>query len=197
METFARLAGVIAGILPVVALVPYVISVLRGRTKPNRATWWIWTLVGILTIASYRSSGADQTIWLAVAYAFCPFVIGILSIRYGQGGWDRTDQGCLLLTGISLVVWWILESALAALLLHIFIDFLGLIPTLKKVYFRPHTESRLAWTLAWSGCTINLFAIERWTFAIAFHPIYHFLSSLAMVVLLWRKKYKVPEEDLR
>lgn len=195
METFARLAGIVAGILPVVALIPYVISVRRGDTKPNRATWWIWTLVGILTIASYRSSGADQTIWLAVAYAFCPFVIAIFSIRYGQGGWDRTDRACLLLTGISLIVWWALQSALAALLIHIFIDFLGLIPTLKKVYFQPRTESRLAWTLAWSGCVINMFAVEEWTLAIAAHPIYHLLSSFAVVVLIWRKERKVSEGD--
>lgn len=179
------LVGKVAGILAVLAYVPYITSIVRGKTKPERATWVIWTMVGVLALASYRASGAEQTIWLAVAYAACPFVVVVLSLWYGQGGWTRLDQTCLLLVIASLVIWWLLSSALSALLIHLTIDFLGLVPTIKKVYFQPESESRAAWTISSLGCLVNLFAIDQLSFAIIVHPVYHFVGGLSVLSLLW------------
>jgi len=40
--------GLIAGIIAFLAYVVYIISIFRGGSKPNRATWWIWAFMGLI-----------------------------------------------------------------------------------------------------------------------------------------------------
>src|SRR5688572_11025851 len=96
MFDITAMAGKVAGVVSFVAFVPYILAILRGETKPNRATWWIWTVVGFMLGASYYSSGANNTIWVPVSYIVGPLVTALLSIKYGEGGWNRFDKGCLL-----------------------------------------------------------------------------------------------------
>jgi len=56
------LLGKIAGALSFLAFVPYVLATLRGKTRPNRATWIIWSAVGVTLLASYAVAGARETL---------------------------------------------------------------------------------------------------------------------------------------
>lgn len=182
-------AGRMAGLLSFAAFVPYIISTLRGRTKPNRATWWIWTVVGFLLAVSYYSSGARHTIWVPVSYVLGPFITAVLSLKFGVGGWSFFDRGCLLGAGIGALAWWMFRTPLLALLINLFIDFLGALPTIRKAYSEPQGEDPAAWTLFFLGNTLNVFAVERWRFSIAVYPIYMFvLSGLILAPLALQTK---------
>ncbi len=189
MPDITAVAGKVAGIVSLVAFVPYVLAVLRGDTTPNRATWWIWTVVGFMLGASYYSSGANHTIWVPASYIIGPFVIAILSIKYGEGGWTRFDRGCLIGAAVSLALWWIFSSPIIALLINLSIDLLGALPTIRKAYYEPNGENRTAWALFFAGNTFNLFAVERWVLVIAIYPIYMFLGSgIITTLVFWPRK---------
>ena len=192
MPEITLLAGRVAGIVSLAAFVPYVVATLRGRTRPNRATWWIWTVNGTVLGASYYSSGADHTIWVPVSYIVGPFVTAVLSVRRGEGGWTPFDRNCLLGAGTSLVLWWWFSSPVVALVMNLSIDFTGALPTIRKAYYAPEGEDRFAWALFISGNTANLFAVERWVFAIAVYPIYMFLASGLIAALVLRPRSATP-----
>lgn len=194
MSNIPVFLGRTAGVISFAAFIPYVIAILRRETKPNRATWWIWTIVGFMLGASYYFSGANQTIWVPVSYIIGPFFIAILSIKYGEGGWTRFDRNCLLGTGVSLILWWVFNSSLIALLINIFIDLIGALPTIKKSYREPEKEDETAWILFFLGNIINLFAIETWKFAIIIYPIYMLLCCGTITVLvIFRKPNRAKE----
>ncbi len=184
MPDITAIAGRVAGILALAGGIPYIIAILRKQTKPNKATWWIWTVVGFTLGASYYSSGADHTIWVPVSYIIGPFVVAILSLKYGEGGWTRFDRICLLGAVISVALWWMSNSPLIALCINLFIDFMGALPTIRKSYYKPEGEDRSAWIIFLIGNTVNLFAVEKWTFAIAAYPIYMFVADCLIVTLL-------------
>lgn len=180
------LLGILAGVLSFAAYVLYIFSTLQGKTKPNRATWWILTLVGLMIATSYYAGGARDTIWVALSYVLGPAIIAVLSLKYGEGRWERLDQLCLTGALISAAIWYLSESALLVLFINILMDFLGLLPTIKKSYLRPEGENRAAWTLESFSGVLNMFAIERWTFAIAFYPMYLLILNVTITVLLFR-----------
>lgn len=182
------LAGKVAGVVSLAAFVPYVIAILRGKTQPNRATWIIWAVVGFMLAASYYTSGANHTIWVPVSYVIGPFVIAILSIKYGVGGWNRLDKYCLIGAGTSVVLWWMFSSPLIALCINLFIDFLGALPTIRKAYQEPKSEDRTAWALSSIGVFTNLFAIEHWTFAIYVYPAYMFIAIGLITTLIFTRQ---------
>jgi len=181
--------GEIAGIVGLTACPIYVHDILRGTSRPNRATWWIITLVGCVIAASYWESGGRATIWIALAYIFSPFVIAVLSIKYGDGQWQTLDRLCCLGAVISVGMWWITSSALAALSISIVVDLLGLLPTFVKAYSKPLTESKVAWGIATLASLINVLAIERWNFAIAAYPLYLLATNGLMIgIILYRRR---------
>lgn len=188
MPDITAVVGKVAGIVSLVAFIPYILAILWGETKPNRATWWIWAVVGLMLGASYYSSGANHTIWVPVSYIIGPFVTAILSIKYGVGGWTRFDRNCLLGAGVSAVLWWMFNSPLTVLLINLFIDSMGALPTIRKVYHEPESEDSTAWVLSFVANTINLFAVERWTFKIAIYPMYMFTTCGLLTALIFIKR---------
>jgi hypothetical protein len=189
MLDVSALAGRMAGFFSLAAFVPYILSMVRGRTKPNRATWWIWTVVGFLLAVSYYASGARHTMWVPVSYVLGPLIIAVLSLKFGVGGWTWFDRGCLLGAGITTLLWGIFRSPLIALLLNLCIDFLGALPTIRKAYSDPGGEDPVAWSLFLFGNTLNLLAIEKWRFSISVYPAYLFLlSGLILVLLIFQSK---------
>ena len=182
--------GLLAGLLSLAAFVPYIIAIVKGATKPNRATWWIWTTNGLILLASYYASGAESTVWVAVGYFVGSLLTAVLALRYGEGGWSPFDRSCLLGAALGLLFWWMFNSSIVALVTTLFVDFAGALPTIRKAYRAPETEDRVAWGLFISGNTVNLLAVEAWSFAIAVYPVYMFLASGTIAALVLRPRLR-------
>lgn len=191
MLNWQAVIGIVAGFLSLLGFVPYLFTICQGKTRPNRATWWIWAIVGIILSASYYSSGAVHSLWVPVCSAIGHFLIAIFAIKYGEGGWNRFDRACFLGAGISLFLWWQFSSPLIALSINIVIDFLGALPTIRKSYYEPKTEDPLTWRIFLAAHTLNLFAINNWSFALSAYPLYLFSVTSIIVVLLLRSKTRV------
>jgi hypothetical protein len=183
MPWFPQFAGQMAGVITLLAFAPYIISMVRGHTKPNRATWWILVIVGVMLAASYRSVGAKNTIWVPVSFVVGPLAIALLSLKYGEGGWSKFDRYCVL-GALIASAFWLFQGALAALLINLATDWLGLMPTVRKAYWRPHTENKFAWVAWFIGSTLNLFAVEEWKFELAVYPVYMFVGNGILVLLV-------------
>lgn len=188
------LIGELAGILAFIPCPFYVYSILKGRTKPDRVTWWVLTLVSAMITASYYASGARETIWFPAGYTLSFFIVAIFSIKYGDGPvhlhtLDRVALGGAL---VSAVVWASLKSPVPALFLNILTELIGLWPTIYKSINRPETEDRTAWVITTIASLVNLFAISEWTLIIATYPLYSFISNSMITYLLVRPRTTRP-----
>lgn len=182
--------GLIAGVIAFLAYIVYVISIFRDKTKPNRATWWIWAFMGLVVGLSYYASGAENTIWVPFIEFIGPFSIALLSIKYGEGGLEnKTDLICLFGAIVSIILWIIFDNPVVALVTNLAVDSFAIVPTIKKSYLRPEGEDFWAWFGTGMADTLNMFAVERFTFAILIYPIYMLVSDLIIIlILLLRKK---------
>jgi hypothetical protein len=136
-------------------------------------------------MASYAASGATDTIWVPISYVIGPFITAILSIKYGEGGWNLFDRSCILIAALSAILWFIFDSALIALIINLAIDTSGALPTIKKVYLKPEGEDKLSWCLFCAGSGLNLLAINDWSFVIASYPLYLFIGSGIITSLIF------------
>ncbi|MGA7935137.1 MAG: hypothetical protein WCA35_16435 [Kovacikia sp.] len=191
MANWQAIIGIVAGLIGLLGFVPYIITAFQGKTRPNRASWWIWGILGVVLGISYYCSGASNSIWVPVCFAISQLVIAIISLRHGEGGWNRLDRMCLLGVGVSLMMWWLFNSPLAALLFTLLIDFLGALPTIKKSYLEPEQESWLSWALFLTANTLNLLALENWQLALSAYPFYLFCLSGTITFLLVQPKLSV------
>ena len=189
MDNIHQIIGIIAGILAILGYIPYIISILRGRTRPNKATWLIWTLVGALLAFSYSAEGDINSIWLPMGYFLGPFITTILSIRYGYSEWSKLDKICIVVAILSIIPWLLSDNATFTLLINVLIDSTGAIPTVVKSYREPETEDATAWAIFFIANTIELFAISTWNLA-SIYPIYLFFLAGTIITFILRDKIK-------
>ncbi|MEI8175051.1 MAG: hypothetical protein WCG28_03820 [bacterium] len=181
--------GMIAGAIAFFAYLVYMVSVLRGKTKPNRATWWIWAFMGLILALSYQLSGAENTIWVPYVEFLGPFLVAILSIKYGEGGLNnKTDIICLFGAFISIILWLVFDNPVVALVTNLAVDSFAVVPTIKKSYLRPEGEDFWAWFGTGVADSLNFFAVERMTFAVLVYPIYMLVSDLIVISILFMRK---------
>ena len=178
------LVGRVAGLISLLAFLPYILAIVQGTARPNYATWLIWTVVGGLLFASYDAGVGGAARWVPLSDALGPAIIAVLSLRYREGAWTRFDLGCLTLAGLSVIGWVWTGSAMVALGINLCIDLLGALPTLRSVYRNPASESALTWRLFFLGNALNLVAIEDWSLSSASYPVYVVLISGLVNVLL-------------
>lgn len=190
----AQIAGILAGVVSFIAFIAYYFSIVSGKTKPNRATWFILTIVGVLILVSYYSVGARDTLWVPIGYTLGPLITFLLSIKYGEGGWTTFDKICLFVAIISVIFWYLSGSALITLIINIFIDFCGILPTIKKSYLDPSSEELYPWVITFTAGFLNLFAINSFAFDIVIYPIYMFLVNGIVTFFLFRYYLKQKHE---
>ena len=61
-----QIFGKVAGILAVLSFFPYIRSIVKGETKPERATFVIWSVLSFVTLFAYFASGVRDAIWVTV-----------------------------------------------------------------------------------------------------------------------------------
>ncbi len=113
-----EVVAVVAAVLALLGAVPYVIDTLRGRTRPNRATWTVYAVVGTLAVISSYAAGGRWSLLVGVAYAIGPVAILLASIRHGEGGWSPLDRSCLGLAALGLAGWAVSGDPRVGVVLH-------------------------------------------------------------------------------
>ena len=186
MVDLRSIVGVLAGIIALLGFVPYALSVLRGTTQPSIASWIIWAALGTVTSASYFYSASISSWWVTGSYAIGPCVILFLSLRVGKFTWDKLDSVYMLFALLGLVWWWISGVATTAQAVSVCIDLLGAVPTLRKCWSNPDSEDPVAWWVFFAAGVVNLFAVERWSFASGLYPVYTLGIAAAMLFCLVR-----------
>ena len=203
-----------AGVVSLVAFIPYVVSIVRDsksppskltwlilggdteRTKPSRATWIIFSVTAVITLASYSKAVDGNAIWVARGYVITTTLVALLSIKYGVWNPGRFDLWALVGCLATLALWAISGSAELALLAILATEGIGALSTIKKMLDRvnPEQENGLAWILAYTASvlTLLLVIVDEWSFLNAAYPAYLTVSSGVIAILSFQKKLVLP-----
>ena len=175
-------------LLPIISPIVYTKAILRGHAKPHRTTRFVLLLITSLTTASLFAQHNTVAIWLAGVSTLQSILIFGLSIRYGMGGWTKTDILCLIIAIVGIMLWQTTNQPELGLYASITADFTGMIPALIKTYHHPDTEIVSFYLLDVFAAFFNMLAITVWTLQQFSYPIYIMIINLIMVSLILRKK---------
>jgi hypothetical protein len=185
--TFQQFCYIAATILAGVGFIPYILAILRGETKPERATWIIWFLLNTLVAGGMLQKHALNG--QMVLYVIGDFVVILFAIKYGRGGWSPLDKWCLIGAAVGLLLWYMTNDPLYAIVIGLGIDVIGFVPTVVKTWRHPDQEDRLAWTLALATSLLQSWAIPIWTVEDAAPPItYLIIQFTALFLIIYRPR---------
>lgn len=167
------LFGILSGVLSIFAYVPYIKDTLAGRTKPQRASWLIWSMLSTIALFSQFHEGAGPSLLFAGVQVTCTLVVFGLSSWVGTNNRLRhTDHLIFMVAGFGLVLWYFTNSAAYALAVTISISLLGGAATVLKTYRDPGSETCITWVVSFvaSGCA--MLAVGRIDPVLLAYPLY-------------------------
>ena len=153
-------AGVGAATLQVLGFALIALAIGRGRARPNRYSWLIWSLVATLAAASSWQAGATWPLAGAVMNALgCVLVLG-LALRHGCRARNHTDTGCLLVAIGGVALWLIADDPILGLLLFLVADASGAVPTMRSVLLDPGREDVAGWAILAAAGAASVLSVE-------------------------------------
>ena len=152
---------ILAGVIWVVAFIPYTVSILSHKTKPMKASWIIWLTIDYITFASMAAKHSLNGQMIGVVLGGT--IVLILALIYGDRGWTKLDKFCLCGAIIGIILWQIFHDPNFGIMSGVVIGIIGSFPTFVSAWKDPSRENRLAWTLFVTSCVFAIMAIPQWT----------------------------------
>lgn len=155
--------ALISTAITIAAYVPYLKDVFARRTKPHAYTWLIWAITqGTVTAVIWYEGGNWGALSLLIG-TILVVVVFILSFQYGTRNITRSDTVVLVLALLAVAVWWRLDNPLLAVLMVTSIDAFGYIPTIRKSFYEPWSETVSSWALFTLAAFFAILALEEYS----------------------------------
>lgn len=179
----------IAVILTFVAYIPYYRDILKGKTQPHVYSWSLWSLLTVLLVALQIKGGAGPATWVTASAGLLSMGVVILSLKTGKKNITTTDT---IVAGLSLIAigfWLIADQPIISIILVIVADMLAFIPTVRKSWHKPHTETLSLFVTNTIRFFVALAAVETYTFlSSSWIATWAVVNGLFTVMLVVRRK---------
>ena len=188
MDNFLYILIIIFG------LASYIVGakqMLQNKYSPSTFSRIIWVLLSVNSFAGViLSHSSKSSLILSGIFLFGNIIICLISFWKGTKSFGNTEYFSLFLLFISLVIWIQFNAPLLNLVISLIAHFIGGIPTYKKVWKNPSSESFGFWSLFFIASLISVFVADTSSVSLIIFPIYFVIFDGGMTLLSVRKKIK-------
>jgi hypothetical protein len=163
MHSLKQILGIIAVCLTFIAYIPYYRDILRHKTHPHVYSWSLWGLLTVLIVALQIKGGAGTaTLVTAAAGLLCIGVV-VLSLKHGKRDITTSDTMVALLGLFAIGFWLIVKQPVVSIILVVIADYLAFIPTVRKSWHKPYSETLSLYVTNTIRFSLALLAVEAYT----------------------------------
>jgi hypothetical protein len=182
---------ILAAVVTVVGVVPYLRDILRGSTRPNLVSWITWTLLtGIATAAEISAHEYVAAIFTASAVVETLLVV-LFGLRHGYVKYTRFDVVCQVAAVVGIILWQIFNSPVLGVIAAVTIDFIGALPTFRHSWLKPHEETWQTFALSGLGGAFALVALTTHNWISLPYAVYIVVVNIVIsAVIITRGKVK-------
>jgi hypothetical protein len=148
----------------IIAFYPYIKDIFLGKTKPHTYTWLIWTLTQGTAVFGLLFGGGGYGVVAMVVSFVLVFTVFLFSLSKGFEKPNFSDKLFLILAFISILVWWKLNEPFISITLVSLIDLFGYIPSYRKIWLYPYSETITSWFLFTLGNVFMILSLKEYNF---------------------------------
>jgi len=176
----------LAIVVSLVGMSGYVRDTLRGVTSPNRVTWSLWAVEGVLAFVVEVQQHVGLASLMTLAMGFVPFVVVLATFRAPHRAWKigKFDIVCGAVSVLGLIFWCFINEPTVALIAFVAADQMAALPTLRKSWTVPSSESARTFFLGTVNCAITLMTLKHFTTAGVLFPGCIMVTDFAIGMLV-------------
>lgn len=161
----------------------YLVNMLRGQAQPHAYTWLIWFITSATAAGVILTEGGGLGGLALAVGTLLTLAVFVLSFRYGTRNITRTDTTVLIAALAAVIVWWRLHAPLAALLMVTAIDTAGYIPTWRKSFEEPWSETVWSWVLYTLSNLCSLLALQAFNALTATYIVATIVANVTVIAI--------------
>jgi len=190
------IAAVLASGIAIVAYIPYLIDMFRGKNRPHLYTWISIFLVTAIVAYIQLIGGAGIGSVPTIIGVFIDAAILFYCFKYGTKDIVSMDKICLAISILGVIAYVIFYNfQIISLAIVTAAEIISFIPTFRKTRNDPYSESLPSYYLLLVRLSLILVALQHYNLLTASYSV---LWILVFIVFLsctyyWRATKKVLE----
>lgn len=186
MYEWHAVLGLLSGLLIFFAIIPYIRDILRHKTRPNSISWLGWTVLLSIGAAAQLKEGASFSVMLLLGDIIGTGIVFLLSLKYGVAKYTLFDKLSFIFGFLAIALWIITKNPLTALILSVLADFIVSLPTVKKSFSNPMSETPSAFFMFALAAFLGLISTTKFDVANLLFPTYLFAINIIIAGLSLR-----------
>ena len=180
----------VAAAASLIAALVYIRSMFKGQTKPNRVTWFMWSVAPFIATAASLSSHVGWAVVPVFMSGFGPFLTFTASFFCKRGYWKTVlfDYYCGILSGLALILWYLTKDPNLAIVFAMVSDGLAAVPTIIKGWRTPETESAWPFIVGVFTPITSFLVATTWSFSQLAFPTYLIAINILLTTSISKKK---------
>jgi hypothetical protein len=176
----------LAAALSIVGAYGYIRDTLRGDTSPNRVTWSLWGVEGVLAFVVEIQQHVGLASLMTLMLGLVPCAVVVASFRNRHAVWrlGAFDVVCGAVSLSGLIFWAFINEPTVALVSFVAADQMAALPTVRKSWLAPSTESPRLFFLGSTNCAITVLTLTRVTTAGVLFPGCILVTDLIVGLLI-------------
>lgn len=192
--TFNHALVIISSLIIMGGAYAYIRDTIKGATKPNKVTWGMWSIAPLISAIAALSANVDPWSTVRIFLAgLLPLLIFICSFFNEKSYWklQKFDYACGISSLLALIVWSLTSSPSFAILFAILADIFAGIPTFKKAWTHPETETPTIFFAGLISASLIFPTLETWDIEHAGFLIYLLFLNSAFIIATMRKRHSL------
>jgi hypothetical protein len=180
--------AIIASLLAIGGNLPYLRDIVRKKVKPHPYTWLVWSIVSCIIFFGQVAKGAGVGALPTAASEIFTIIIFFFSLQYGFRNIKRIDTFFLILALLGLIPWLLTKDPTISVVIAVGIDLVAFIPTIRKTWLYPKTETPILYGSNVLRHILMLFSLQAYNVATTLHSIVMITINSLMTILILRKR---------
>lgn len=180
--------AIIAAALAIVGNVPYLRDIVKKRVEPHPYTWLVWSVVSCIIFFGQVAKGAGVGAIPTAASEIFTVIIFFFSLQYGFRQVRKIDTIFLVIALLGIIPWVLTKDPTISVIIAVGIDLTAFIPTIRKTWATPRTETPLLYGMNVLRHILMLFSLEAYNLATMLHSIAMITTNTLMTVIIIRNK---------
>lgn len=193
------IAAFLSTAIAIYCTIPYIISILRRKTKPHQLSWLVFVIMNGIVFFSQYFSGARESVLISLTFFIGSFIVFLLSLRYGVRDTSKWDKVLFAFALVAIAIWYLTRSNEIAIWLTLLIDVFATSMIILKVKSESHSEDPYPWTLAAIAYVFTLLTLVGRPLDILYvRPTYGLVGNVILIAVIYyfRKRKKGVVEEV-
>ena len=188
--------GLITVGLSLVAYAPYLSDVIKRKIKPHPYSWFVWGLTATIMSGLQILYGGGAMAWSTLTTGVICFIICGLTWRNGGKRLiTRQDKVSFVAALVATLLWLLADEPTLSMLLLVSADIFGFIPSVRKTWRDPYSETLTMWTINVFRHGLNIFAISTYTLLTLVDPVVWVICNLSFCIMVLVRRRTVTERQ--